>query len=369
MQRFFIALLTFSSSFCFSYETIANAPVNPKTCNGEWTFTASGFYWNAHQDGLAFAIRNQVAIPVINPLPPDIEEINNLIDDDLETPKSKWEFGFKFAVGYNTSCDGWDLDLIWTHFSPSSFTHVSAELEDNQTLITLWSAFAPAQGEINFARDIEVIWKLDLDFVDFELGRSYWVSKRLSLRPFVGLRYVSIKQDYDLEHKGGSWSPRMNPPQDPFTNEVHLDNTYKGIGLRSGLNGVWNLECGWALYCDLSGNIIYGRFDVFHDENNRLAISPHTKTKLLDSRAHFRASRAIVDFALGIQWSALFCDCQYGVTAKLGWEQHLFFHQNQLWRVIRIGDEANGNRGENVYQQRRGNLDTEGWTLTLRFTF
>ncbi|NGX47209.1 MAG: hypothetical protein K1000chlam3_00581 [Chlamydiae bacterium] len=364
-----IAFFIGSSGFCSCDETIANAPVYPKTCNGEWVFTVSGFYWSGHQDGMEFAIRNSVSIPVINPLPPEIQEINNLIDDDFETPKSKWEFGFKFGLGYNTTCDGWDLDLTWTHFSPSSFTHVEAEVDDNQTLITLWSAFSPAQGEINFARDIEAIWKFDLDFIDFELGRAYWVSKRLSIRPYVGLRYLSINQDYDLEHKGGSWSPRMNPSQDPFNNEVHLENDYKGIGLRSGLSGIWNFECGWALYSNLAASVIYGRFDIAHDENNRLAISPYSKSKILDSKAHFRASRAIVDIDLGIQWSALFCDCQYGFTAKLGWESHLFFHQNQLWRVVRIGDTANAPSGQNVFHQRRGTLDTQGWTLALKFMF
>nr|NGX26567.1 hypothetical protein [Chlamydiota bacterium] len=46
-----------------------------------------------------------------------------------------------------------------------------------------------------------------------------------------------------------------------------------------------------------------------------------------------------------------------------------FFHQNQLWRVVRIGDTANAPSGQNVFHQRRGTLDTQGWTLALKFMF
>ena len=80
-----------------------------------------------------------------------------------------------------------------------------------------------------------------------------------------------------------------------------------------------------------------------------------------------------VDLGLGVQWSALVCDCKYGLLLALGWEQHTFFHQNQLWRVNRIGGLNAGallnNSGENVHYQRRGNLSTRGVTLKGKFTF
>jgi hypothetical protein len=316
-----------------------------------------------------FAIRNEVRVPVVNPDPPEIQELNVLVDDDLEGPSNKWGFGFKLGVGYHTNCDGWDLDLTWAHFSPGSHTDVSADVDDNETLIVLWSAFAPAQGEVVFARDIEADWKVCLDWVDLELGRAFWTSKRLSLRPFVGIRYASLRQNLDLEFKGGSWSPRIGPPQDPLTGEASLKNDYRGVGLRSGMNTAWHFDCGWALYGDLAAGILYGSFDVDHQENTRLLIAPFSKAEVLDTRSKFRASRAVVDLGLGIQWSALICECKYGIAASLGWEQHLFFHQNQMWRVVLIGDTASGNKGENVYQQRRGTFSTQGATLSVEFLF
>ena len=376
---FFLTLSTLSFA-----DQISNAPTRPITCNGDWVITAAALYWNPHQDGMEFAVDTSVFVPVLNPTPTELSQLNALINAKYQTPASHWEFGYKLGVGFNTTCDGWDIGILWTSFHSCSFSHAEAEVSDNHSLIPLWSSFSPPQGGITFARDIKATWKLRLNLVDLALGRAFWVSKRLSLRPFIGLRYGSFFQDFNLEHMGGSWSPRVSPIQDPLNNEVRLNNDYEGFGIHSGLETLWHFECGWSLYGTLATSILYGRFSIDHDEQNRLAISPHSKIKILENKAYFRASRAILDLALGLQWTGLFCNCKYAVTGRFGWEHYLFFHQNQMWRVVRIGNPSlpplnnppeedfqadPNNAGENVFQQRRGTLSTQGWTLTLIFEF
>ncbi len=350
--------------------TGANTPVRPKTCNGDVTFFVAGIYWNAHQDGMEYAIKNAVTVPLINPTLDNIEELNQLIEAVYIAPHSNWSFGYKLGLGYNTPCDGWDLGIYWTRFHTFSFSNVEAG--EGHSLITLWSAFSPTQGSVLYARDIDSLWKVRLNLVDFELGREYWTSRELSLRPFIGFRYALIEQDLDLEHHGGSWSPRMTPDQFPFNNEVNLDNDYKGGGLRSGIETTWHIQCGWAFYGNVAASIIYGYFNVTQAEENELAISPHTRTEILKTKEHYRASRAILDFMLSVEWSTILLDCGYAITARLGWEHHLFFHQNQLWRVNRQNDMAivlPNNTGENVFDQTRGTLDTQGWTFSIKLEF
>jgi hypothetical protein len=237
-------------------------------------------------------------------------------------------------------------------------------------------------------------WKLKLNLIDLELGRSFWVSKYLALRPFIGLRYASIKQHADIHYNGGSWIALPFPTEQLALNdEVDLQNNYRGAGVRAGLDSQWNFGCGWAFYGNLAASIIYGRFRVDHDERITPASNtPRTSIVILDTTEHLRAARPILDLALGVQWSTMFCSCKYGFTAMFGWESHLFFNQNQLWRVSRVGatplltvapdpDEAFepfivGNisdplnlSGNNVFDQRRGLLDTSGWTLSLIFDF
>lgn len=352
---------------------IANTPVGPRTCNGDITVSIAGIYWSAHQDGMEYAIKDSISIPVVNPSVTDLELINNLIDASYQVPNPNWEFGFVFGLGYVNSCDGWNFEINWTHFHTRSLTHSQAGINDNQILVSLFSSFSPQQGNGTFARDIYADWKLKLELVDFELGRNFWISTYVSIRPYIGLRYANIRQAFDLQQKGGSWSPRISPTQDPLDNFIDIDNDYRGVGLLSGLDTTWNFGCGWALLAKLSLSIIYGKFDIDHNEYNRLVIPSYDKTNILNTNNHFRASRAILDTFLGIQWDGISCECNYGIQASFGWENHLFFHQNQMWRVIRIGDvetdDVPNNTGENIFQQRRGNLDTQGWTLRLTALF
>ncbi len=364
--------------YCLGPENYGvNAPTCPKTCNGDITFTVAGFYWNSHQDGMEYAIDNHVKVPTVSD-EGDTGVLNNLIDSEFENPNFKWDWGFKAGIGYCSPCDGWDFGVLWTWYQGRASTHVEREADDNAALLPLWSAYAPFQGGVLFATDIETSWKLKLNLVDLELGRSFWTSKYMSMRPFVGIRIAFIDQSYDIQHKGGSWSENDNtsPTQEAFNNDVDLENDYKGVGLRGGLNTVWNFGCGWGIYGNFAMAILYGRFDIDHDETNRLASNPHNKVKIAETKNNFRASRGVADLALGLQWQTMFCDCQYGFMISLGWEHHLFWDQNQLWRVVRIGDTFDGqgstnfnNTGENVFHERRGDLDTQGWTFTVKFDF
>ena len=362
-------------TYCYGPENTAiNPAVRPRTCNGDMVFEIAGFYWNAHMDGMEYAVENHVAISNELSDADESQSLNNLINADYKTPNFEWDFGFKAGIGYNSACDGWDLGIVWTWYQGKANDSVEAQSDDNRSLLPLWSAFTPAQGYVLYATDIESNWKLKLNLIDLDLGREFWSSKYVALRPHVGLRIAQLNQSFSLEHKGGSWSVTNIGGQENFNGFTDLDNDFKGVGVRAGLDSTWNLGCGWGIYGNFAASIVYGRFSVDANEYVRQAGADHAKIKVMETDYSFRASRGMLDLGLGLQWSTLFCGCQYGLTAQLGWENHLFFNQNQLWRVNRIGapfDSENfpNNTGENVLSQRRGDLDTQGWTLRLTFEF
>jgi hypothetical protein len=356
-----------SCAYCLGPDMV-NPAVRPKTCNGDIVLTVAGFYWNSHQDGMEFAVKDRVSVPTIA----DNQNANYLIDAEYQNPDNSWDFGFKLGLAYNSNHDGWDFGVEWTWFRNRAQNHVETEQDDNQILVPLWSAYQANAVPVLVANDIEATWRLQLNLIDINLGREFWVSKYMTMRPHVGLRIAYIEQDYDIEHKGGSWNAIVPVPA--FNNLVKIDNDFKGVGLRSGLDTTWIFGRGWGLYGNFALSIVYGRFSVEHDETNRQASDLHVKNKVLDTNEHFRASRAMTDLSLGIQWSTMFSECCYGLTIQLGWEHHMFFHQNQMWRVNRIGGidgtiNTPNNTGENSFHQRRGTLDTQGWTLTVRFEF
>ncbi|NGX39181.1 MAG: hypothetical protein KR126chlam1_00503 [Chlamydiae bacterium] len=370
-----------SCYYCLGPDLV-NPPVRPKTCDGDIAITIAGLAWRAEQDGMEYAIRNRV---VASDTDSGNHMLNNLIEAKYETPAYHWEWGFKLGLGYAGCHDGWDVGAVWTHFKDRSSTHIEEEKSQNGSLLPLWSGFqAQNAGDapILFAEDIVTNWKLNLNLIDIELGREFWTSTYLSIRPHMGLRIAYIDQDFDLTHRGGSWS--IASPQCPLNDFVHLENDFKGVGVRTGLDTTWNVGCGWGFYGNFALSAVYGKFQIKHRENVRAALAPFSKIRLLETNESFRVSRAMADLGLGVQWSTFFCNCCYAFTAMLGWEQHFFFHQNQMWRVVRQNGSNSftdlaetqknslaifNNSGENIYHQRRGNLSTEGVTLRINFAF
>lgn len=338
-----------------------NAPVNPITCNGDFAITLAGLYWNSHQSALEYAINTQV----IN----TDDERFYLIDAQYKSPEFKWDFGFKFGLGYNTTCDGWDVGVLWTRYDGKATSHNEAETSDNQTLLTLWSdnkLIDLDPGEPSFAFDIDTQWKLSLNFVDIALGRKYWNSHRVALRPHIGLRISFVNQRFDIDHAGGVVTTPF--PQSPENNEVRLKNDFSGAGIRAGMDGEWNVGCGFAFFGNFALSLNNGRFKVHHDESSRAAVAPFDKTKLLETKSSFKATRLFSDLGLGVQYSTLLHNCDYGFTVALGWEQHLLLDMNQMWRVVpRQGSVSS--EDNNIYHQRHGDLSTQGFTLTVVFDF
>lgn len=357
-------------------EIIANAPVYPWTCDGDIVIEASALYWKANQDGMEYAIQSDMSFQTSG----QVTDLNGLYNFDYKTPKFQYAPGFKLGVSYYSPCDGWDIGIRWISFNGKASSEDQAVEEAligdpiDHVLIALWVNFKnPRQLQVGlpfFVNKINTKWKSNLDVIDLVLGREFWASKLFTLHPYVGIRGLQIKQKFCLEHKGGILSDLIfNPIQ--LNNEITLDNDFKGIGLVSGFDCNWHFGCGWSLYNELGASIVYGEFDIKHDEQNREAVSPFSKTKILETKNCFRASRGILDFALGLEYSALVCDCKYGIMTKLGWEQHLFFDQNQMWRVVRKENPPSQliPNSATVFSQRRGTLSTQGLTLTFKFLF
>lgn len=371
-------------TYCLGPDNYAvNAPVCPTiNCDGDFKLFVTPFYWNAHQDGMEYAVLTHVQNPAVSGTTiadggtnSNILQLNTLTDTQIQRPDFKWQWGFKLGFDYCTSFDGWDVGATWTYYKGKAHNVVEAEASDNRTLLPIWSAFSPAQGSVLYATEIDTDWKLDMNLLDLELAREFWSSKYLALRPHVGLRIAFLDQNYNIDHSGGSWSARTAAPlQDPFNGYTDLTNDYRGVGVRTGLNTTWNIGCGWAFFSDAAGSLVYGRFSNTYKERIRLAVNPHDKYNIAEYDYSFRATRLFLDLNLGLQWSTQYCDGKYGFLAALSWENHLFLDMNQMWRINRAGDLALNNGvpnllGENVYAQRRGSLDLQGWSLKIQFSF
>lgn len=343
---------------CIGPENYAvNPPVRPYTCNGDFEITASLLYWKANEDGLEYAVKTS---PIDGFFP---QTDTTLIDAHYLNPHFDWNFGYKIGLGYYSSCDGWDYQLLWTHYDGKAGAHNQATV-GSDTLLFLWSNFRKAPNDPPVVNSISSNWSLDLNLVDLELGRTYWNSRLLNLRPHIGLRLAYLDQDLSLFQSGGVFAEATPPVND----EVEIDQDCKGVGPRFGLDSFWSLGCGFSLYGNFAFSLLYSRYHVNYDESTREVTGSHAKSKILDLEESFRNNFLAADFSLGIQYLSLLCDCDYVLSVALGWESQLFLNQNQMWRIVATGFSGDPST-DNSYQQSRGDLSTQGWTLKVVFDF
>ena len=291
-------------------------PARPDVKDGADLFiTADVLLWRAEEDGLEFAEETFQ----------DTSKIQNLTDGRVLNPNFDWKWGFRVGIGYNMPHDGWDLYLDWVRFTSRDHKSNSVNPPTGAAATTLFASTGSnsAGGPSSNVQQASVHWNLKLNMLDLELGREFFVSKWLTLRPFTGLRSGWIDQklstDYINEVPSGATLE---------TFDIDQRCRFWGLGIRAGLNTLWSLGCGWGIYGNAAISLLPGRFHInYEQDSTQVTVGTDSQHYTKD---HLNAARAVTDLALGLRWDTLTCDEAYHFAFRVGFEQHHFFGQNQF---------------------------------------
>ncbi len=325
MLRFspLLLALCFIPSALVAQEEI-NLPAHPLVEGGWNTFAeAAVLCWWAAADGLAYATDNGSK--------------GRAFDPQVEPG-----VGFKVGVGGYLPHDGWDLTLRVTELHNRSRIHRTGE-----ELTPLWTL--SESSDEGFVQSVNGHWRLHLGLVDLELGRRFLIREALTLRPFLGLRYAIIRQKYILHYEGGTLFPGGE-------DYISMKNKFMAPGLLVGLDTEWMIKGGWSLYSDLGFSVQSGR--VYVHESERVSFE---KFKRANIYSRFKMDKAIFDFALGFQWETGLFHHRYHLLFQAGWEQHIFFAQNQLFHFSSSGEEP--------FASAQGELAVQGLVFSSTFSF
>ncbi len=294
-------------------------------------------YWNAHENGLAVAVENE-------------DTSSNLSDSEVKNVHGKWNWGFRAGVGYNTPHDGWDLKLTWLRFTDNGRKNVHADRNDFvfPTLVhpgDLDHAFATAASKVKSS------WHMRLNQLDLDLGREFFVSKWLTLRPHFGVRTDWIRQSLEADYKN------FNTTSSARNIEAELKDHWWGIGLEGGLDTQWGLGSGWSIFGNLTTSIIYG----FHKIKYETEDEP-SDLEFVDLKNSYHVSHPILDLEMGVRWDNMFSNDRYHLGLQIGWEHHIYFSQNQFPTFT--SDDSLG-----TFVSNQGDLTLQGWTFAARFDF
>lgn len=161
-------------------------------------------YSQADQHGFRYAFHNKN--PDLTVAPAGI--IGDWINFDFD-----WDLGTRITLGWNTPHDGWDVLAYWTGYWNRS--NETTTVETNATglgLVTLW--IVDTTTTISTITTAAARYKLDYNLFDLEVGRSFWISRFLSLRPHLGVMGGWLNQDFNVTYLGdtGAFNPNLTTP-------------------------------------------------------------------------------------------------------------------------------------------------------------
>jgi len=327
---------------------LMNPSVRPKQGNQHWWVVGDLLVWQPHSDGFEYVVDDA------------IYSSNIITQGQIQNPHFSWDAGFRIGAGYGFGHDGWDLGVKWTWFQSTSRHGDDNCCQDNtdETVILIASDLVAADGGTNpdiTASTYHNKYRLHLNLLDIELAREFMTSKWLYLRPHVGARGAWINQTSKNHYATVVASSTY------AFDDYEWGNKFKGGGVRGGLDSQWNMGAGFSFYGNLALSLIYGRFNVEMEEETRTS-STSVPTTRLDVEEHFNSVKGIADVAFGLRWGHQFVDHQYNFAVSLGYEEHLFFNQTQIWAILKSSNL-------DLFNKRSGDLSTQGVTLSFMFDF
>jgi hypothetical protein len=325
----------------------------PRVAHGADVFiTADFIWWKATQDGLTYAMTGALGTysAQLVTVPPGITSKGSVKDPDFG-----WEPGFKVGLGLNLSHDGWDLFAQYTWYqsdqssstnSPGITNAVSAPVP---TLIAL--------GETRRSAD----WDLHFNVIDLELGRNFYVSQFLTLRPHAGFKGTWQYQDFDsrIRPESGFALNNLLIPKEPQLLPVgsvyksSQDHDLWGLGVRLGLDTSWYFVKNWSIFARVAWTAMWTHYDVDRKDTVNTG-DPNLDITFVNNNLDNYRVRYVGELELGLCWEIWFYDDNYHFAIQAGWEEQVWINYGSF---IRLYNDANGD------------LSLHGLNLKFRFDF
>jgi len=281
----------------------------------------------------------------------------------------KWNWGFKVGLGFDLDHDEWDTDFYYTWLvsktHPNSFT--VAVGQEAKSLDTNFPEFGGsiAAGSANA--------KLNFNVLDWELGRWFYISDSISIRPFTGLKgsWINLKETVSFNN-----STLFTVPT--FTGYSAKNRTKSwAVGPSAGIKSNWYFGSGntidpcdghvrsrphFSIFGDFSGALMYSHFQNKHSE---VSTGPATATVYGFTPSHLNRNLMVPVLTgfMGLAYDTCFnCD-KYHFGIRLGYELQYWFRQNQRFAF----DDATV--VPRYTRSTSEDLALQGMTLDIRFDF
>lgn len=318
----------------------------PESDNG-WYVFADALYWHVDIGSTDWASVNDFS----NTSNPVVK--NHSLD-------FKWNWGFRVGIGANINHDMWDTNLYYTWlFADNSNSAGGANLY-------LTDQFNAASA-ISILNSGSIKWDVHFSMFDWELGRWYYVSKNLAVRPHTGVKGGWINQKVHTIFSGPAV---LQTPAIVYSE--HFKNNFWGVGPLLGVNTLWVLgnagaamDHRFSLFSDFGGALMYGHFNVTNQSTSTTLAG--TQSSVYIKNLTRNLATAMLQGLFGLSWDTAFNQGKNHFMMKLGYEFQYWFRQNQLVTTVAQNRPTGG---FNFYNRRiSDDLALQGVTAEFRFDF
>ncbi len=253
---------------------------------------------------------------------------------DFNSASFGWDPGIRAGLGYNLNHDAWDTQLYYTWFRTSTSDTIPLNSGDVSSIFI--GAFVSATS---FYKTASLKWNILFNMFDWDLGRNFFVSDRLSFRPFLGIKGGWIHQSLNTHWE----NPDFTVLHLFNSAEENLKNNFWGVGPKMGVNGKWNFvqRCrnSFGLFGDFQGAFLWGHWsfkDFFHNTLSQ------TIPALFEPKD---LGTLMFGVLMGFSWDAAFNRDRSHFTARLGYEIQDWLNQYQIFEA------ANGPNKKSLFLQ------------------
>lgn len=271
-----------------------------------------------------------------------------------------WDWGFRLGVGYNFDHDDWDGQIQYTYFK-NTFSSTTASGANDQVTTERavpWIVSGVTSSPTNYAGTATSKFNLFFNNLDLNLGRHYFVSSDLSLRPFIGVQTSWMWMKQETTYTGNSLSGNITPDDTSLANNaigVFEKSDFWGIGPEFGMGSRWILGNGFSVFGLLQGALLYGNFDVLY----QCWYTPDTTRNWVSINADKHQFAPNARGTLGIRYDKYISNDTQHIMISLGYDAQYWWSMNQML-------DFNTQR-ESDYMD--GDLGMQGVTLEIRFDF
>ncbi len=309
----------------------------PRCCGNDIFIEADFIYWVAKQEGNDFAVTG-AAITVPGTLDPNTGLTAGSISDEGKTyaPHARIKPGFKAGIGCDIRNGNWELFAEYTFLYSEAKKSVSSD-DVNGGILPIFSyvpnngifthaTFDVSGGATGIVSAAHANWNLHFNNVNLELRKELQLCPCFTLRPHFGLQGSWQQQRSTYNYTVASFSNVSNVLGN---SQVKYHQDYWGIGLRAGLDSVWEWCDHIGLYANTAVSALWGRFDAHAHAHDTSTLAPiHSDVLVADQTNNLHTVNPVLQLEAGVQFDWCWCD-DYQFLLQAGWEEQVWFFQNQ----------------------------------------